>query len=56
MADKTVASLSSSTPTIDDIKISYDNADTIELKKTTWQNVRDLFKTYFDTIYASLSG
>lgn len=56
MADKTVASLSSSTPTVDDLTISYDNADTSELKKTTWQAVRDLFKTYFDTIYASLSG
>ncbi len=56
MADKTVASLTSSTPTIDDLTISYDNADTSELKKTTWQLVRDLYKTYFDTIYASLSG
>ena len=51
MADKTVASLTSSTPTIDDLTISYDNADTSELKKTTWQLVRDLYKTYFDTVY-----
>lgn len=54
MADKTVASLTSSTPTIDDLTISYDNADTSELKKTTWQLVRDLFKTYFDTIYQAV--
>jgi len=52
--DKTVASLTSSTPTIDDLTISYDNADTSELKKTTWQLVRDLFKTYFDTIYQAV--
>lgn len=56
MANKTVDQLTSSTPTVDDLTISYDNADTSELKKTTWQAVRDLFKTYFDTIYASLSG
>jgi hypothetical protein len=56
MADKQVNALTSSTPTIDDLTISYDNADTSELKKTTWQAVRDLFKTYFDTVYASLSG
>jgi len=56
MADKQVNALTSSTPTVDDLTISYDNADTSELKKTTWQAVRDLFKTYFDTIYASLSG
>ena len=55
MADKTVAWLTSSTPTVDDLTVSYDNADTSELKKTTWQSVRDLFKTYFDTIYATLS-
>lgn len=54
MADKTVASLSSSTPTVDDLTISYDNADTSELKKTTWQAVRDLFKTYFDTVYQAI--
>ena len=54
MADKNVAQLTSSTPTIDDLTISYDNADTSELKKTTWQLVRDLFKTYFDTIYQAV--
>ena len=54
MADKQVSWLTSSTPTIDDLTISYDNADTSELKKTTWQLVRDLFKTYFDTIYQAV--
>jgi len=54
MADKQVNALTSSTPTVDDLTISYDNADTSELKKTTWQAVRDLFKTYFDTIYQAV--
>ena len=54
MADKQVSWLTSSTPTIDDLTISYDNADTSELKKTTWQLVRDLFKTYFDTVYQAV--
>lgn len=56
MADKQVNALSSSTPKIDDLTVSFDNADTSELKQTTWNAVRTLFKAYFDTIYASLSG
>lgn len=56
MADKTVDQLTSSVPTVDDLTISYDNADTSELKKTTWQDVRGLFKTYYDTLYSSLTG
>lgn len=47
MASKQVNSLSSSTPTIDDLTISYDNADTSELKQTTWSLVKDLFASYF---------
>ena len=56
MADKQVNALTSSTPTVDDLTISYDNADTSELKKTTWQAVRDLFKPYYDTLYASIAS
>jgi len=51
--DKTVNNLTSSTPTIDDLTISYDNADTSELKKTTWQLVRDLFASFFTAWAAS---
>ena len=54
MADKQVNALSSSTPTTDDLTVSYDNADTSELKSVTWLAVRTLFKTYFDTVYAAL--
>lgn len=54
MADKQVSWLTPSTPTVDDLTVSFDNADTSELKKTTWQAVRDLFKTYFDTIYQAI--
>jgi hypothetical protein len=56
MADKIVSSLASSTPTLDDLTVSFDLSDTTELKKTTWQAVRDLFKTYYDTLYASVSA
>lgn len=48
--------LDSLTPTIDDLVPTLDSSDTTTLKKTTWQLVRDLYKTYFDTIYAKLTG
>lgn len=48
--------LDSLTPTVDDLVPTLDTSNPAILKKTTWQLVRDLFKTYFDTIYASLSG
>ena len=47
MANKQVDQLTSSIPTLDDLTVSFDNADTTELKKTTWQWVRDLFGSYF---------
>ena len=56
MADKIVSSLASSTPTLDDLTVSFDIADPTELKKTTWQAVRDLFKPYYDTLYASIAS
>ena len=54
MANKQVNALTSSTPTIDDLTVSFDNADTSELKQTTWQAVRTLFKAYFDTTYQAI--
>ena len=35
---------------------TLDSSDTTLLKKTTWQLIRDLFKTYFDSLYPSGSG
>ena len=48
-----ISELTSVTPTIDDIIPVVDNADS-STKKSTLQLVRDLFKSYFDTIYQSL--
>ena len=44
--------LTSITPTIDDGVPCLDNGGAT-LQKTTWQAIRDLFETYFDTQYPS---
>ena len=54
MADKQTQNLDTTTPTLDDVTVSFDYTSPTELKKTTWQLVRDLFKTYFDTIYQAV--
>lgn len=54
MADKQTQNLDPTTPTLDDVTVSFDYTSPTELKKTTWQLVRDLFKTYFDTIYQAV--
>ncbi len=54
MADKQTQNLDTTTPTLDDVTVSFDYASPTELKKTTWQAVIDLFKTYFDTIYQAV--
>lgn len=46
--------LTTITPTIDDYVPSLDASSPTTLQKTTWQTVRDLFKTYFDTIYQAI--
>lgn len=48
-----VSELTTITPTIDDLVPSLDAGGTT-LQKTTWQAIRDLFKTYFDTIYQAV--
>ena len=54
MADKQTQNLDTTTPTLDDVTVSFDYTSPTELKKTTWQAVIDLFKTYFDTIYQAV--
>ena len=49
MADKQTQNLDTTTPTLDDVTVSFDFASPTELKKTTWQGVRDLFGSYFAT-------
>lgn len=46
--------LTTITPTIDDYVPSLDASVPTTLQKTTWQAIRDLFKTYFDTVYQAL--
>ena len=46
--------LTTITPTIDDYVPSLDASTSTALQKTTWQAIRDLFKTYFDTVYQAL--
>ena len=49
--DEQISGLTSLTPTIDDVVVSMDIGDSWIAKKTTFQAIRDLFKTYFDTVY-----
>lgn len=53
MANKQTQNLDPTTPSLDDVTVSFDYASPTELKKTTWQWVRDLFKTYFATLTGS---
>lgn len=48
--------LSSSTPTLDDLVPTLDLANPTLLRKTTWQLVRNLFASYFDTVYATITS
>lgn len=52
--DEQIDGLTSLTPTVDDVVVSMDQWDPWIAKKTTFQAIRDLFKTYFDTVYQAV--
>lgn len=47
---------SKTTPVDADYAVIMDSADTNKSKKLSWANIKATLKTYFDTLYLSLSG
>lgn len=52
----TVSATAKTTPVDADLMPLVDSAASNVLKKVTWANIKATLKTYFDTIYLSLSG
>lgn len=50
------AATGKTTPVDADELVLSDSADTWALKKLTWANIKATLKTYFDTLYAPISG
>lgn len=56
VAGSTVAATAKTTPVDADLLPIVDSAASNVLKKLTWANLKATLKTYFDTLYVSLSG